>query len=285
MTDLPPPSAGTSVALASPVLPRRRRRRPALIAATAVVGVALVVGIAALVGTGDDGPTYSLVDAPAAADDLDGLRYDMTVSGVPMLGDVSMRATQDFADQRVRLEMDLGPVSDEAITVIGDLAEGVVYLGGGVMGDLLPDGVTWVRLEGDLLEDLGGLEGLSGQLRLDPLAALETADLTGATDEGFDEVDGIRTKRYSLAIDPVALLEQTGALGDLGGDIFDGLVDEVEVLIWVDEDNLVRQLRHEIDLFGITMTTTVRIDPAEGDVPLPDPDEVVDGWDLIDRLR
>lgn len=285
MTDLSPPSAANSVVLASPVLPRRRRRRPALIAAAAVVAVTLAVGIAALVGTGDDGPTYSLVDAPAAADELDGLRYDLTVSGVPMLGGVSITTTQDQANQRVRLQMDLGQVSDTAITVIGDLASGVVYVSGGVMNDLLPDGATWVRLDGDLLDELDGLEGLSEQLRLDPLAALETADLAGATDEGFEQVDGIRTKRYSLAVDPLELLQRRGPLGDLGGNLLDELADEIELLIWVDEDNLVRQLRHEIDLFGITMTTTVRIDPAEGDVPLPDPDEVVDGSDIIDRLR
>jgi hypothetical protein len=263
----------------------RRRRRPALVGAAVVVAVALAVGAAALVGVGDDDPTYSLVDAPAAVDELDGLHYEMTVAGLPLMGDVSLSATQDLVHERVELQMSLAEPSAGAVRMIGDLADGVVYLGGEVMADLLPDEAAWVRIDTDLMDELGGLEGWSEQLALDPLAALDTADLAAAVDEGFEDVDGIRTKRYSLTVDPLALLEQGGAVGDLGEELLAGLADEVEVLLWVDEDNLVRQLRHEIDLLGVTMTTTVRIDPTDTAVELPDPDVVVDGSEIIDLLR
>lgn len=286
MTELPPPTAGTSVALSSPVVPRRRWRRPALVGAGVVVAVALAVGAAALVGAGDDdAPAYSLVDAPAAVDELDGLHYAMTVSGVPMLGEVTMTASQDLANDRVELQMSLGQVPDGGIAMIGDLAGGVIYLGGEVVAEVLPDDEAWVRIDSEQLEGLAGLDGLSDQLSFDPLAALDTADLAGAIDEGFDEVDGIRTKRYSLAVDPMALLEQGGAMGELGADVLGALAEEVEVLVWVDQDNLVRQLRHEIDVVGFTMTTTVRIDPAEAGVEVPDPDKVVDASEILDFLR
>lgn len=221
-------------------------------------------------GSADTEDTTTTTEANGADDDDDGTTTTATTAG-----DDSETGTADDASQTLEVEID-GEVDFDAdqrsLTFVGPEGDLGVIMDGSTAYIELPatEGDDWVRTDLDeLLGDdvgLGGPAGLPFQDPADNLRALE-GNVTTAQQDGSEQVDGEDTDRYRLVIDLEASAE------DASDEVSDALQDlvertgaqELEMWVWVDEDDLIRRVQYELDLDQVRVDEDDVDDGTNGD--------------------
>lgn len=289
------------------------RSRPAGGTVTAVRRFAplcvLLALTALLAGCGDDGEDafQVLAAAPTATAETGSARTAVHLDTDGMAGvgavQVRMEGILDFAQDRTELTVDLGRALDGlgldgtmVLRTIGtDLFLQSSLFRGTVAG---VDADTWLRVDleaaaGDKGIDLGSL-GPAGSW--DPRQGLAVLNgvVEGAIDEvGEDEVRGVATTHYRARVDLGRAAERAGDMVD--GEAFDRFVemlgdDSLRIEVWVDGDDLVRRVRIPVRLpaeaGGAELAFTAEYFDfgADVEVPAPDPADVQELQDLVDRL-
>ena len=216
-----------------------------------------------------------------------------TVRELPFLGDLTLSVADghlDFDRERASLRRELPFVSGLDVPGIG--AVGDVEL-------VYADGSAWLRGPFDTerawvhVRD-GSDEAVTAPGLGNPLALLALIRaIEGAPEELDDEpVAGIDTTRYRVLVDLDAL---EGRVAEPSHDLLDNLRrlhedDRLPMDVWVDEDDLIRRVRYEVDvdlpsLPSFDLGTEVEL--TDHGVPVaidpPDDSEVTDI--SADRLR
>jgi predicted small lipoprotein YifL len=169
------------------------------------------------------------------------------------------------------------------------LVEGVIYQRVPGLGAELGSDATWIAFDLASLRDqfAGQFDALVEQAEAgDPVAAFGALrDATSVTERGREEVNGVQATRYEVLVDRAALLEQEGlSESDLGP--LDGLADELPVLVWIDDDGLLRRVTTEVttEEFGSTTTFDVLEYGVDVDVEAPPADDTVSFRDLLGQF-
>lgn len=164
--------------------------------------------------------------------------------------EVEVEGEVDFEGERRRLTF-VGPDGDLDMVFDGS----VVYIE-------LPatEGDDWARIDLDrLLDDelgMGGPGALPFQDPADNLRVLEGTALE-ASELGTDDVDGTETTNYRVIID----LRAAGEEAD-DPDVADAVertadrtgLEELELQVWVDDDDLIRRVEYRLDLHQIEVS-------------------------------
>lgn len=213
-------------------------------------------------------------------------------AGSSDVGDTQLTAEGevDFEAQQRRLMLE-GPEGELEVVIDDD----VLYIE-------LPatEDDDWMRIELDRLFDedlgMGGPALLPFQDPTDNLRVLQ-GSAVHAQEGGDEEIDGDDTTRYELIIDLQAAAEE--ATDDVR-DAVDEMVtrtgmDELEMEVWIDDDDLIRRVAYRIDLRSARVQETddegsVEADPqgtarvvtdyedfgTSVDIEIPDDENVVD---------
>lgn len=232
------------------------------------------------------------------------MTFDMTMEGMPMLGDLTITSEGAFDNEsgQGHMTMDMG----EMFASMGEdagLPEGAgtiemvidgdtVYMKSPLFSMLGDDSKPWQRIDSAELNEGGAL---GGGAQSDPSQFLEF--LEGASDDvtevGTEEVRGVETTHVTATLDLEQLLEE--APGDQQANLeeqLEGLgaaADSFRTIpaeAWIDEDGYVRRFTMTFDfssaaaetpeLDGVTMTMDIELydfnEPVE--VEIPDPSQV-----------
>lgn len=157
----------------------------------------------------------------------------------------------DFDNEMRRIVL-VGPQGDLDVIIDGDVA----YVE-------LPatEGDDWMRIDlADLFDEdlgMGGPAGIPFQDPADNLRLLEASALHAA-ETGSETIDGTDTTRYELVIDIEAAADEArDDVQDAVSDISDRTgLQELEMEVWVDDDDLIRRVTYSIDLDQATVTET-----------------------------
>lgn len=264
-----------------------------------------------LAGCGDDGAdAFEVLAAATAATAETGtartsVRLDTEgILGVDAGGE--MEGVLDFEQDRTELTIDLGRAlgglgldGTMVMRAIGtDLFLQSSLFRGNVAG---VDAGTWLRVDvgaaaegqGLDLESLGGLGPAGNGDPRQGLAVLNGVVEDGIDEVGDDEVRGVATTHYRARIDLGRAAERIGDFAN--PEAFDHFVemlgdDTVRVDVWVDGDDLVRRIRIPVRLPDgagggeVTFSAEYYDFGADIEVPTPDPADVRDLQDIVDRI-
>lgn len=186
------------------------------------------------------------------------LTLDMEFEGMAM----SMEGQADVRGDtpQLALTMDI-PQMGEADMIVVD---GTAYLS---MAGLTPGG-KYIEIPA---EELTGGTDITEQV--DMTAQWDAwAQAQSITFVGTEDVDGEQLDHYQLVLDLEAALEASGqSMEDLGTDLPE-LPDTVTYEVWLDEDDLMRQV--DFDLMGGTINLTMDDWGSDVTVEAPDPEDV-----------
>ncbi|MBX3312790.1 MAG: hypothetical protein KF906_00590 [Actinobacteria bacterium] len=256
-------------------------------------------------GTGGVVFLQEAADATASLDAMS-MSMDMEMSGMPMLGDVSitMDGSIDNAAKKAHIVMDMSDMFD----ALGSMGSGDQLPDDAGVMEMIVDGDTtyvrsslfsmmpgidtdkpWMKASTDEMSD----SEMFGQGATDPNEFLDFLKNNGndVTEVGTEEVRGVETTHLHTVLDPEKMLANAAPedADDLEASIEDlgatGIL-EIPVDVWIDGDGLVRKMVMEMDLSevesdgvsmdGASMAITVEMyDLGEPvDVEIPDPSEV-----------
>lgn len=253
-----------------PWLPR------ALLISAAVVLVGGLVGVP-LAGDDDDGPAAVVLETPAdlqAATDATtatgSARLAMTVAVTgPLNLDGTIDGEMEFATGNARTTIALAGVSVEA-----RLVDGLVYILGST-NQAIAAPSPWIRID-PAQARVEGLEA-SYAAGLDLLAGLAGPGATQVTAQEEQQVRGVATTRYVVAVDPAA----AGSLaGQLAGSAESATVDTLEV--YVDRQGLIRRVVVAVTTTSAGAASTIAVNAEFYDfgapvtVVAPPPEEFTD---------
>lgn len=218
---------------------------------------------------------------------------------------VESEGTGTGGDGQQPIEVD-GVVDFEAeqrrLTLSGDQGELDVVIDGDIAYLELPatEGDDWMRIELEALFDdevgMGGPAAIPFQDPEDNLRVLE-GSAVHAAETGSESIDGEDTTRYELVIDLEAASEEANE--DVQEAVDETVartgVDELEMEVWIDDDDLIRRVAYTLDLSQAQVsesedeaaveadpegTVTVTVDYSDfGDaveIEVPDDADVVD---------
>lgn len=233
-----------------------------------------------------------------SAVDTQKIYMNMTMTGVPEVGDITIEAngevdnTSGLSHMTMDMSSVFGAMGDEAglpadagmmeVIVDGD----TTYMKSSLFSMLGDDSKPWMKVP---TEDQGSVTSGAPS---DPSKFLEFLENTGSEIEevGTEEVRGVETTHIRTVLDTEALLadapeedkaEMQAQLDELGG-----AFDEIPVEAWVGEDGMVRRITMTFDfaatgdaeLGNTAMDITVEMydfgEPV--DISVPDPSEVSD---------
>lgn len=198
--------------------------------------------------------------------------YTMTMSmaleGQTMEMDGAMDLSGDSPAMRINMAIpDLGSV--EMLMV-----DGSMYM---AMPGLTEEG-KYIVAPPELASDTEGLEDIDVSAQWD--AWEEGAQ--SVVFLGTEDVDGTEMRRYQLTVDPDAVNEaMESAAEDLGDDALateGALTEPVVYDVWLDGDNLMRQMVMEIE--GTTMEMTMDNWGEDPGIEAPAPEDITDMNDL-----
>lgn len=190
--------------------PRRRRRWPIALAATASVGlIALVLALVAPGGAHNaNGQAIVIASVNhAVASKTAQATLTMNVNSGQMTG--KGNGTIDFTDGAMDLTMQANlPSLHQALTIRGIYLGGTVYEHIAQISELVP-GKSWVSID---LSGLNKVPGATGALNLggNPAAMLRLLSARGATvtPTGTSTVNGVKVNGYTVTIDPAFIEKQ-----------------------------------------------------------------------------
>jgi hypothetical protein len=164
--------------------------------------------------------------------DADGQHVSMTMEG---LGDAATGAG------RFEMSVDAPGVSVDGLKLVSD-------------GELVwasSDGQQWYEMSVDELDE-------GGSANTDPTAFLELLDEVGdVTEAGTEQIDGAATTRYHAVVSVEKFAEMQGldvaALEDVD-------IDSMPIDVWIDGDNLIRQVQLHLEMSADGMTATFDMD-------------------------
>ncbi len=201
--------------------------------------------------------------------------------GEETLSSYTMTMTMDDAGQPVEVDgaVDLSGESAAMRIVMGvpDLGEvelllvdGTMYM---AMEGLVPDG-KFIEAPPELTSDLQDLDDIEVSAMWDTWE--DSAEKVVYL--GEDDVDGTDMRRYQVTVDGESLDQALRtAAGELGDDAAaTSLAPQGPVVydVWLDEDNLIRQLEMDVEGSMLTMTLDKWGEPQ--DITAPASDELVD---------
>jgi hypothetical protein len=240
----------------------------------------------------------AVADAVDATVDEGTARFTITVEteGTGTGGDgqqpIEVEGEIDFDDEMRQLTL-VGPEGDLDVVIDGETA----YVE-------LPatEGDDWMRIDLSALFDddigMGGPAGIPFQDPTNNLRLLSGSALH-AEEAGTETVDGTDTTRYELVIDIQDAAEEASQdVQDAVQDMADrtGLT-ELEMEVWIDDDDLIRRVAYTLDLDQAQVTetetdtdATIEADPqgavtvtidyrdfgATLDIEVPDEDDIID---------
>lgn len=156
----------------------------------------------------------------------------------------------------------------------------------GLSGDPLAfvsDGeVVWVSADGDLWYEISADELDQGaSTNTDPTAFLALLEEVGDVEEvGTEQIDGAETTHYHAETDVKQFADMQGLdvndLEDLG-------IDSMPIDVWIDGDNLIRQIQVHLEMSadGLTASMDFDVDIAPSSEPVdiagPPAGEIIDG--------
>ncbi|HVM00156.1 MAG TPA: hypothetical protein VM324_12765 [Egibacteraceae bacterium] len=238
-----------------------------------IAGLTLLSLLVTGCGTEGPGPREAVAAAAEHTAEAGTARIAMTFAqeseGFSMT--LSSEGVIDFVNNRAELRMEMpgmpeGADGEGAITMIAD---------GTVLYTQLPipDAPTpWIRIDAaELGSAAGGFGGSAGTQN--PSEALDY--LRGVSDDvtevGREEVRDVDTTRYegtvdlNKAVDELAEehREQARRSVEMLG------TDELPVVVWIDDDGLLRRMTYEMDLSRMQVPETP--DGAPGDAPMAQP--------------
>ncbi len=227
---------------------------------------------------------------------------DITIEGVPMVGDVTMTSIGQFDNEhgRAQLSMDMGDVfgligadaglPDDAGTIETVVDGDVVYMRSPLIARLGDTDKPWLRIDAGDLDQAGAL---AGGAQSDPGGFLEFLRSAGTVEElGTEDVRGVSTTHVRVELELAELISDADAaererleqtLESLGatGDTFETVPAEA----WVDGEGRVRKFSLTMDFAAAEQTaqlgevkvtvTTEFFDFGEPvDITIPDPADV-----------
>lgn len=216
----------------------------------------------------DDDALARIADAAAATAQEGSARFTITVELEDTdVGEgtqaISADGEEDFDAERRRITLE-GPQGDLDLLIDGS----TVYL-------QLPatEDDDWVRVELDRLVDadlgFGGPGGLPFQSPHNNLVLLsDTA--TQAAEAGEEDVDGEAATRYEVTLDLGAAAaeaeETTATRGQLEATVRQLGADELDMVVWIDDDDRIRRIEYSLDLDQVRVDEDVETDTPEADV-------------------
>ena len=218
----------------------------------------------ALLGCGDEGSDDPFIQLLERANDADAeLGGRMVVRGTVSLGGSSLsirgygqveanlkRGRFVFVDGGVREET----FDDEPFTFIPVDREVRAQV-----GDVIPRGTKWLKVDQDRVAKEAGTEGLR---ELQNLTPSETLELLPRLDPkvqpaGSERVLGVATKRYRVTLALPKLAEvMAERAGHSLGCALEGLTGTMRMVLWIDGDDLIRRLRIRLKSGGQSMVIT-----------------------------
>lgn len=233
-----------------------------------------------------------------SAVDTQKIYMNMTMTGVPEVGDITIEANGevDNTSGLSHMTMDMGSMfaglgAEAGLPEDAGLMEVIVdgdttYTKSALFSMLGDEAKPWVKMP---TEDQGSVTSGAPS---DPSKFLEFLENTGSDIEevGTEEVRGVETTHIRTVLDTEALMadapeadkaEMQAQLDQLGG-----AFDEIPVEAWVGEDGMVRRITMSFDFAGVAdadlgeaaMTITVEMydfgEPV--DITIPDPSQVSD---------
>jgi hypothetical protein len=231
---------------------------------------------------------FELANASAATRAAKSLNFEMSMTSTAFPDVVKSTGVYDLTNNRALVTMDTGQMLPEADGQMQVLTAGsTMYMMFPELPDMPAELVgTWVRIDlAAITADETGVDISqlmnSGGDPTQALTMLETPE--GATDLGFEELDGVKVKHFQVVTDYRSELEAQGAIIDPAklDEMLDKMGTTTNTDVWVDEQSRIRQVEYSIDLSQINpamgqLTYTVRyLDfgtappielPAEGDV-------------------
>ena len=159
---------------------------------------------------------------------------DVTLGGEQ---EVSAKGVQDLANNALEMDVEMGGQELGYRLVDGDY--------------YLAQPPKWVPVTKDstnpvIQQTLEQVQLLSMRKQFDAFVA----GVVGAGDKGSEEIDGVATTHYTATVD---LAEATEALGQENAE---GAPETVIYDVWLDEDDLIRQMTFEQDGSVATMTAS-----------------------------
>ena len=267
-------------------------------------GLALLALAAMLTACG----VRSTVDPVAAAatktQDSGGYKTTMSVTVTTGGRELTMTGHGSFASDRGELEMDLGDALSQAgapsgidgtmkAIYITENGDPVMYIDLGFLGNLMPNGKHWLRI--DLAQagkaagiDFGQLMGNANQNPADALALLRANG--SFTSVGTETLGGVSTTHYHGTVDLAKAAEAKGVSADAVKRLLDaGAPAEYPIDVWVDDSGYVRQYRTSYDQtlggrsMGMSMTIGMSDYGSSVDVSAPPAAEVFDATGLASQ--
>ena len=290
----PPPPApvvaiepSVSVVVATPPMPRRKGLRLGIVAGIVLLGLAIGSFVWA---TRTDKPRFSLSASAAATKTIETVRFemDLNIGGhqVPISG------TMDVLAKVMQMDVDgseiFGGQAITSVSAILDLDGLVMYIDAQAVGQPLPQGKTWVRMDLRKLADQMGvdLSELTIGTSTNPLDATQLAtNATDSTDMGRETIlDGVEAEHFQFDVSVDDALKAAGTSRDQldtsgGAD----LPELIKVNAWVDADNRVRQIEFSLDVAGQSADFAIcytEINPVVN-ITLPTKAESMDLFDLL----
>lgn len=257
--------------LSAPAGSRPDRRLPLL---WIIVGVLLAAGVLAAFLVGDErSGTERVAAAAGAVQEAGSVAYTLTMEMAgPITSTVTIEGAADAgagrASSRVRIDdQELDLITDGELLYVRVPEEARANF----------DGKPWVRFDASALgSSMGGVSPSAT-----PLETFEQLREAGKVEEvGTEQVRGVETTRFRMVVD------QSGLVPSGMADEVKEALREVEVEVWLDDDDRIRRHRSTIDLAsvvpgggGIGITTTIETydygKPVT--IDLPPAEDVADG--------
>lgn len=283
----PPEQLPLSVVVATPPMPRRKGLRVGIVAAL----VLLALGIGSFVwASSSDETRFSWTASADATETIETLRFEMEVQvggqRVPISG------IMDVKGQLMEIDVDGSSLFTghdiTSVSAIVDLKGVVMYIDAQAVGQPLPQGKTWVRLDLRTLADQFDVKvsDLTIGTSTNPLDVTRLVTTAAAsTDLGRETIlEGVEAEHFQFDVSVDDAFKAAGTSRDQldasgGAELPDTLVLDA----WVDADNLVRQIEFSIDVLGTSVGYAVRyteINPVVN-ITLPTRAESMDLFDLL----
>lgn len=187
------------------------------------------------------------------------LTMEMDMEGQTMDADGSVDLSGD--SPAVQMVMNIAGMGSMEMIMI----DGATYI---AMPGLTPEG-TYMEAPPELLGETAPLEDIDVSEQWDTWeeGARQVLFL------GEEDVDGTDMRRYEITVD-VDMAEAAEAAGVTAEPGTEDTVQTMVYDVWLDDDNLMRQMEMEIE--GSTMRMTMDNWGEEQDINAPDPDQITD---------
>lgn len=276
-----------SVVVATPPLPRRKGLRLGIVAGIVLLGLAIGSFVWA---SRPDKPRFSLSASAAATKTIETVRFEMDLS---IDGErVPINGTMDVEANVMQMDIDgsaiFGGQSITSVSAIMDLDGLVLYIDAQAVGQPLPQGKTWVRMDLRKLADQMGVDlaELTIGTSTNPLDATQLATTANnSTDIGRETIlDGVEAEHFQFDVSIDDALKASGTSRDqLDASGIPDLPKTLAIDAWVDADNRVRQIEFSLDVAGQSADFSIRyteINPVLT-ITLPTKAESMDLFDLL----